>query len=305
MKIASLPAVTLITALSLGLCAAVPDNGNQQKSGSKNGTHPVLAKPINLVVNTKADEDDPHSAGNALYYSSNAGGARRIMMTTRANPASRWGKGAPVANNFDTEEDRSAYFVAERLGFQYLFFATVRDKEAKNFDIFAVQRLDTRKSWSALTAVQAVCTEADEMHPWVSADRKTMYFSRRTRDGWRIFFVTRPTANGPQFPGEPKVIEELPTGFHHATLTPDGKTMYLQGPLEKGRWGLFVASKIDGKWSQPVPLDLLNSPDAPTGDRSPCLTPDGAALYFASDRTGGQGGLDLWVVPTAQKLRSK
>ena len=32
---------------------------------------------------------------------------------------------------------------------------------------------------------------------------------------------------------------------------------------------------------------------------SPCLSADGAKLYFASDRPEGQGGLDLWVVDTA------
>jgi hypothetical protein len=39
--------------------------------------------------------------------------------------------------------------------------------------------------------------------------------------------------------------------------------------------------------------------DRPSGDRSPCLSRDGAMLYFASDRPGGKGGLDLWVIPTA------
>ena len=37
----------------------------------------------------------------------------------------------------------------------------------------------------------------------------------------------------------------------------------------------------------------------PTGDRSPCLSRDGLTLYFASDRDGGKGGLDLYSVAVA------
>lgn len=80
--------------------------------------------------------------------------------------------------------------------------------------------------------------------------------------------------------------------------------MYLQGSLENDRWGLFVSTKLGATWKRPEPLELLNSLDAPTGDCSPSLSPDGMVLYFASDRPGGQGGLDLWVVPTVQ-LRKK
>ena len=50
----------------------------------------------------------------------------------------------------------------------------------------------------------------------------------------------------------------------------------------------------------PEPLANLNHPQAPRGDMSPCLSADGKRLYFASDRPGGQGGLDIWYVLTAQ-----
>ena len=78
--------------------------------------------------------------------------------------------------------------------------------------------------------------------------------------------------------------------------------MYLQGPLEKGRWGLFHSSRASAKsdWTTPEPLEDLNCEEAPTGDKSPCLSRDGSLLYFASDRPGGKGGLDLWVVQTSQ-----
>ena len=38
--------------------------------------------------------------------------------------------------------------------------------------------------------------------------------------------------------------------------------------------------------------------EAPTGDTSPCLSRTGSLLYFSSDRPGGKGGRDLWVIET-------
>jgi hypothetical protein len=196
-------------------------------------------------------------------------------------------------------DDRCAFPVTQPDGFEYLFFATMRDKDTKNFDIFALQRVDPKKPFSALTPVNAVDTDADEMHPWLTADRKNMYFSRKKGSHWRVFVASRPDGLGPQFTGEPDEISELPDDFHHATLSHDGRTMYLQGPLGNGRWGLFRSMKVNGRWSQPDELTMLNDPQGPTGDRSPALSrdPESGMLYFASDRPGGKGGLDLYSVP--------
>ena len=113
-----------------------------------------------------------------------------------------------------------------------------------------------------------------------------------------MFVSTRTGNAGPGGWEEPEPVD-LPVDFHHVTLTPDGKTMYLQGPLDKGRTGLFTATRTGKGWSKPEPLEMLNDPEGKRGDRSPNLTRDGGLLYFASDRPGGKGGLDIWGVRTA------
>ena len=190
------------------------------------------------------------------------------------------------------------------------FFATNWDPERKekrgdNYDIYFTVRQSASAAFTTPTPVQAVDTPADEMHPWLTANGKQLYFSRKTKEGWRVFVASRANPAAAQGFGEPKLIEELPAGFHHATLTPDGKTMYLQGPLEKERTGLFVSTRAKDGWSTPEPLDTLNHPDGPTGERSPNLSRDGSLLYFASDRPGGQGGLDLYVIPTKELTKKK
>jgi hypothetical protein len=268
---------------------------------------PKLLSPVHLTVNTADDEDEPHVAdgGLTLYYACTRKGKVDILVSTRRNTALAWPKGKVLEDFVSTEgDDRSTYATEGRYP-RFLYFATKKDKKGTNFDLYVAVKQAAGRSWSSPTPVHAVATEADELHPWVTADGKQLYFSRRTEDGWRVFVTKRAVAAGPQGWVEPQLVKELPAGFHHATLTPDGKTMYLQGPLGKGRWGLCVSTRTASAWSKPEPLEGLNHPDGKTGDRSPNLSRNGAMLYFASDRPGGKGGLDLYVIQTALLRKKK
>jgi hypothetical protein len=264
------------------------------------------AKPVNLIINTKADEDDPFLSSNGLtlWYASNAAGKYDIMLTQRKSIRVPWGKGRELQDYVQTEvDDRSVCLTRDGVYPQYLYYATKKDKKTTNFDIYVSVKQDTGRSFTAPTPVNTVDSEADEMHPWLTPDSKQLWFSRKTKEGWRVFVAKR--ARGENF-DEPALVEDLPPDFHHVTLSQDGKTMYLQGPLDKKRVGLFVATKTAKGWTKPEPLTMLNHSGAPTGDRSPALSRDGNMLYFASDRPGGKGGFDIWVVPTMQlkkKLR--
>jgi len=296
----SLLALALLPAVALSLPPADKDA-------------PKLLKPINLAVNTKADEDDPHLSSNGLrlYYSCNARGKFDILVSERGSTTQAWrpGKITDDCEHLRTKvDDRSVFVTPEGRYPQYIFFATKKDDEKKgSFDIYvAIKVLPGRdRVFSEVRDVVNINSPADELHPWLTADGRSFYFSRKTKEGWRVFVATRPNNMGPQGFEEPVPLKEFPADFHHATLTPDGKTMYLQGPLEKGRWGLFVSYKTPKGWSEPEPLDMLNHPDGPTGDKSPGLSRDGSLLYFASDRPDGKGGLDLWVVPTKELVKKK
>ncbi|MGH7224502.1 MAG: TolB family protein, partial [Gemmataceae bacterium] len=197
-------------------------------------------------------------------------------------------------------DDRGGCLTRDNFYPQYLYFATLKDKDTKNFDLYVAVKQGRGKVFTEPTPVQAAASDGDEMNPWLSTDGKQLYFSRKTKDGWRVYVSKRARATGAQGFGDPVLIEDLPPGFHHATLTRDGRTMYLQGPLDGGRTGLFVTSKSSKGWSKPEGLTMLNHPQAPKGDRSPSLSADGSFLYFASDRRGGKGGFDIWVVRTTE-----
>jgi hypothetical protein len=261
-----------------------------------------------LAVNTPADEVDPFFAsdGLTLYYSSNARGKFDVLVARRARLRDPWRKPEPLEGYVPTPgDDRGVYVTREGDYPQYLYYASMKEKDGTNFDLYvAVKQLPGEdKVFAEPTGVLNVNTEADERDPWLTGDGKELYFSRKTADGWRVFVARRKVARGPQGWDEPALVGEIPPQFHHATLTPDGRTMYLEGPLGKGRWGLFFATRTVKGWGKPEPLSMLNHPGGPTGDHAPSLSRDGTRLYFASDRPGGQGGLDLYVVETASLWR--
>jgi hypothetical protein len=263
-------------------------------------------RPINLEkLNSDKDEDDPFLSSNTvLYYSSNAAGKSDIYVTRRSGASTAWPAGKVLEDVRTKVNDRSVYLTPEGAFPQYLFYATQTDKEINNFDIYVAVRQFAGKDFTSPTPINTIDTAADEMYPWLTAGGRQLYFSRKTKDGWRLFVTSRDRTTGAAGFGEPKEVD-LPADFHHATLTADGKTMYLQGPLDKGRWGLFRSTAAGKGWSKPEPLDELNNEEGPTGDRSPSLSRDGSLLYFASDRPGGKGRLDLWYVPTAQLAKKK
>jgi gluconolactonase len=254
-------------------------------------------------LNTAKDEDEPHLASDLrLFYTVVENGKYQVMESVRKKAKLPWPPGTNAVDVNIQGDCRSPFVLDSGKYPHYLFFATNKDPEkpderGDNFDIFFLTKLNAQAAFTNPTPLHAISTPADELHPWLTRDSLKLYFSRKDKDGWHVYVAGRQKVHE-QF-GKPSRLN-LPAGFHHPTLTPDGKTMYLQGPLPAKRWGIFRSSGIGQSWSSPEALLALNHPDAPKGDMSPALSHDGSKLYFASDRPGGKGGLDLWVVPTAQ-----
>jgi Tol biopolymer transport system component len=288
MKAASWGLLLTLFALPLTMTAATTDE-------------PKRLQPLNLPINTEADEEDPSLASNGLilYYASNAAkGKFDIMLTKRANPTAKWGSGALLNDYVRTEaHDRGASLTPEGKYPQFIYFSTRKDKDTDNYDLYVCVRLAAGKAFTEPTPVQATATADDEMHPWLAADGKQLYFSRKEKGVWKQYVCTRQAATGAQGFDKPERVD-LPPDFHHATLAPDGKTLYVQGRVGRERWGLFVCTKTSTGWSKPVELTNLNHPEGKRGDLSPSLSRDGKELYFVSDRPGGKGGLDIWMIPT-------
>jgi hypothetical protein len=243
-------------------------------------------------LNTADDEEDPFptSDGKELLYASNAKGTYGVYISRRASATAAFGPGKAFL--FDkTFDQRSPIKFHDKFYFASNQVPDEKFAKLKNFDIYT--QIGTQR---AFAMVNDVNTKADEMYPWVTPAGKELYFSRKTDDGWKLF-----VANGPTPGPIGKAMEVgFPVDFHRATVAGKGLVMYLQGPLEKGKIGIYRSTreKVGGEWSKPAVVAGLNHPESKKGDMQPALNADGSRLYFVSDRPGGKGGLDIWTVPT-------
>lgn len=143
-------------------------------------------------------------------------------------------------------------------------------------------------------------TKYTEYNPVVSADESVMAYTAlrpntgKTRTGDKFIEEIYITYNSNGSWSEPKVIP-LAHDYNVGTagLSPDGQKMliFMGGAVDPG--SLFQITKSGETWSKPSLITpTLNTPKYLESTAS--ITPDGKVIYFASDRMGGQGGLDIF-----------
>ncbi|MFN3343604.1 MAG: OmpA family protein [Flavobacteriales bacterium] len=175
-------------------------------------------------------------------------------------------------------------------------------------DLFITRRIG--EEWSVpVNLGNTVNTGNWESQPSFSADGKTLYFIRgtRSRDGRRTGDIWWTSINPDGTWARPQRLSDVVnTDGNEASVCihPDGQTLYFSSDGHPGMGGLdiFVTrKKPDGGWSIP---ENLGYPINTHGEENSLLvSSDGKLAFFASDREGGFGDLDLYsfeLPPSAQ-----
>ncbi|MCB9168968.1 MAG: PD40 domain-containing protein [Flavobacteriales bacterium] len=139
-----------------------------------------------------------------------------------------------------------------------------------------------------------------ESQPSLGSDGRTLYFVRgqQVADGIKSMdiYVSRMRDDG-TFSRPEKLPETINTPFQEESVQihPDGRTLYFSSDGHPGFGGLDIymsRMQDDGSWG---PALNLGWPINTGGDENSLLVgADGKIAYFASDRPGGQGDLDLY-----------
>ena len=104
-----------------------------------------------------------------------------------------------------------------------------------------------------------------------------------------------------------KLSKKINTKYHEASVTfsPDQKTIYFtrnnygkKKKLKRGKKGvnhlkIYKSQFVDGEWTKATEVSF-NSENYSNGH--PAVSPDGKKMYFVSDRPGGFGLTDIYVV---------
>ena len=159
----------------------------------------------------------------------------------------------------------------------------------------------------------------DDKNPCITADgSKLVFTSRRPKNEASavdiegdntyfedIYLSVFDTATK-QFGKALEVPGSINTKAHDAvtSISPDGKQIFIYKndvDDKTSRGGeVFVSKVSNGKWRTPEPIGKPISSTYWEGGA--CVSPDGKKYFFTSERNGGFGGSDIWMV---EKLNKK
>ncbi len=150
-----------------------------------------------------------------------------------------------------------------------------------------------------------------ETQPSFSSDGRTLYFIRGFNDSRGYYsqdiYETQLQDNGSW--SEPvKLPDYINSGGNEESvfIHPDGQTLYFSSDGWPGMGGKDIymcRRQADGSWSNPVnlgyPINTAND------ENSLVVSGDGRFGFFASDREGGFGRLDLYYFEIPESMRPK
>lgn len=142
----------------------------------------------------------------------------------------------------------------------------------------------------------------------ITPDGQTMLIKGQYNNGnyeTRGFSLSKKTANGwspPQKMDIPNYVNMSKGQFDCGFMSADGKVLLMAFSEKKNSKedDLYVSFRQkDGSWTKPMEL----GPEVNTKftETTPFLAPDGATLYFSSNREGGLGSNDIYVCKRVDK----
>lgn len=272
--------------------------------------------PVNLgpVVNSARGDGGPFLSkdGLHLFFMSNRGttffnAPSDIYVSHRETPDSPWGVPESLGPDINTPSDEAFPFLT--ISGRYLFFNSNRPGGCGNQDIYVARRLDKKNftEWSEPENLGCqVNSTGVELSPSIFEDEDGtvyLYFSSGMRPGGMglgDIYVSTLQADGTF--GTPVPVSEFNTPFNEirpGIRQRDGLEIF----FDSARPGsiadssdLYTSERECAlcPWQAPVNLGPIVNSDFIDGGAK--LSFDGTELYFMSNRPGGSGTQDIYVI---------
>ncbi len=169
-------------------------------------------------------------------------------------------------------------------------------KAKQNLSIakFTAQAINAPVPFQPQSLGDLLNTKNAEYLPSLTADGETLVYTRRVRRQ-EDFYISK-KVDGKWQEGIP--MEDINTDLNEGaqSISADGKLLVFTICNKKGGYGncdLYFSEVVKDRWTKVANMGAsINSKNRET---QPSLSADGKALYFASNRPGGFGGMDVWV----------
>ncbi|WP_445447101.1 OmpA family protein [Dyadobacter sediminis] len=182
----------------------------------------------------------------------------------------------------------------------------LQERAAREIEVLKiVDRLKTEKTNVELKSIP-LNTAASEFSPAVlgnelvfSSSKKEKIYKNNGQPMLGLYKVSI-SENAGSTQGTPvllsKDIFDADANEGSPAFSPDGKTLvFARGNTGKKKGtadvDLYLSRNVNGQWTVPAILPIN---DSLAWDGSPAFSRDGKTLYFASNRAGGAGGIDLY-----------
>ncbi len=276
---------------------------------------PVPFKPVNLGpgVNSPAPEyfpcitaDDSTLIFTRLLNDERSPyGKQEDFYVSRKGSDGQWGTARPIPTLNTVDNEGAGTLTPDGRFIIFTKCAGIDGTYGKGFkgygscDLFISRKLG--EQWTRPENLgPPVNTAAWESQPSMGSDGRTLYFIRAAKTGQgaknQDIYVTRMGDDG-AFSKPERLGENVNSSGREESVQihPDGKTLYFSSDGRPGMGGLDIymsRMQEDGSWG---PALNLGYPINTGGDENSLLvSADGRLAYFASDRAGGQGDLDLY-----------
>ncbi len=161
------------------------------------------------------------------------------------------------------------------------------------------------------TVVKGVSTPRDEYLAFIAPDDQLCFFTRKlpvinknqvyaTDKEVEVFMVATKDNTSLFNAGEPMPYPFNESGDNQGgcTISIDNKRLYFAMMKQEGgnqpNCDIYVSENQGGEW-QPIKKLSANVNHPVYWDSQPTLSADGNTIYFASDRPGGFGGIDIYL----------
>ncbi|PJJ79524.1 OmpA family protein [Mucilaginibacter auburnensis] len=160
---------------------------------------------------------------------------------------------------------------------------------------FSINALSRPVAFNPINVGKAINTPADEYSPVITADEKTIIFTRQINANEDFYQSNKIDTNWQKASYLSERINTPNFNEGSESISPDGKYLFFTGcnrPDGMGRCDIYVVLKKGNDWDKPF---NLGAPINTSGwESQPSISSDGRTLYFVSNRAGGYGGYDIW-----------
>ncbi len=277
--------------------------------------------PVNLgpTINSASNDQQPAISkdGLSLYFTSNRPGGIGgfdMYVSQRASVDDPWGSPVNLGPTVNTafDEGNPAFSRDEHL----LFFQSKRPGGFGGIDLWVSQREQTHDDFNWQLPVNldvGVNSAADDNGPSYFENEEDgapqLYFgsSRSGGPSGANIYISEQMADGSFGPAV--LVTELssPLNENDPSIRHDGLEIFFHSN-RTGSFGaaldLWVATRTSTLDAWSTPVNLGASINTTAAEQNAYLSSDAKTLFFSSDRPGGFGGLDLYVISRA-KLRGQ